>query len=132
MRGASHRKQQTIEIMKPTPLTPRGNRCLPLTDYNYRPVALDSFNTNYVRGSARSFWNITGDYLKKEARHAFWGEASLFAVMAVTALLPLISIMTPSLSQALIPGSDPDSLQVRLRSLNSIIDLPRSELVVLS
>jgi len=91
MRGASHRKQQTIEIMKPIPLTLRGNRCLPLTDYNYRPVAPDSFNTNYVRCSARSFWNITGDYLKKEARHAFWGEASLFAVMAVTALLPLIS-----------------------------------------
>jgi hypothetical protein len=91
MRGASHRKQQTIEIMKPTPLTPRGNRCFPLTDYNYRPVALDSFNSNYVRGSARSFWNITGDYFKNEARPDFLGEAALFVVIIITALLPLMN-----------------------------------------
>ena len=38
----------------------------------------------------RSFWNITGDYLKNEARHDFLGEAALFAVIVVTAFLPLI------------------------------------------
>jgi hypothetical protein len=39
----------------------------------------------------RSFWNITGDYLKNEARHDFLGEAALFAVAVITAFLPLIS-----------------------------------------
>jgi hypothetical protein len=39
----------------------------------------------------RSFWNITGDYLKNEARHDFLGEAALFAVVVFTAFLPLIS-----------------------------------------
>jgi rhamnogalacturonyl hydrolase YesR len=39
----------------------------------------------------QSFWNITGDYYKSEARQDFWGEASLWAVLALTAFLPLIS-----------------------------------------
>ena len=63
----------------------------PITDYNYHSVAFEESRTHHVRNPARSFWNITGDYLKNEARHDFWGEATLFVVMAVTALLPLIS-----------------------------------------
>jgi hypothetical protein len=93
--GASHGKQQTIEIMKPTPLTLRGNRCSPLTDYNYRPVALDSFNTNCARLSPLSLWDISRDYFKNEARHDFLGEAALFATIICTAFLPLISNAHP-------------------------------------
>jgi hypothetical protein len=104
MRGASHRKQQIIETMKPTPLTARNAGCRdsfdptmsrgrrsPVTDYNYHSVAPETSGPNCRYGSARSFWNITGDYFKNEARHDFLGEAALFAVLVITAFLPLIS-----------------------------------------
>ena len=63
----------------------------PITDYDYHSVSFEHSSAKFVHPAARSFWNITGDYLKNEARHDFWGEASLFVVMAVPALLPLIS-----------------------------------------
>jgi len=101
MRGASHRKQR---IMKPTFLTLissrrgesfDGGKCRsrrsPVTDYNYHSVAFEGSSTRYIRSRPRSFWNITGDYYKSEARQDFWGEASLWAVLALTAFLPLIS-----------------------------------------
>jgi hypothetical protein len=90
--------------MKPTPLTThnasrrdsldfvmyKADRS-PITDYNYHSISLESSSAKFVRPVERSFWNITDDYLKNEARHAFWGEAALFGILAVTALLPLIS-----------------------------------------
>jgi hypothetical protein len=77
--------------MKPTPLTLRGNRHLPTTDYNYHSVALESFNTNCARVPALSLWDISRNYFKNEARHDFLGEAALFAVIVFTAFLPLIN-----------------------------------------
>ena len=62
-----------------------------LTDYNYHSVVFDGSSARYVQTRARSFWNITGDYYKSEARQDFWGEASLWVVLALTAFLPLIS-----------------------------------------
>lgn len=62
----------------------------PVTDYNYHSVALEVSSAPNVQARARSFWNITGDYYKSEARRDFWGEASLWAVLALTAFLPLI------------------------------------------
>ncbi len=44
-----------------------------------------------MRNCARSFWNITGEYFKNEARYEFWGEAALWAVLTLTAFLPLIT-----------------------------------------
>jgi hypothetical protein len=67
------------------------SRRSPVTDYNYHSVAFEGSSTRYVRTRARSFWNITGDYFKNEARYDFWGEAALWAVLTLTALLPLIS-----------------------------------------
>lgn len=67
------------------------SRRFPVTDYNYHSVALEGSSAPYLHARARSFWNITGDYYKSEARHDFWGEASLWAVLALTAFLPLIS-----------------------------------------
>jgi hypothetical protein len=67
----------------------RGRR-LPVTDYNYHSVAFEGSRARYIRRRPRSFWNITGDYFKNEARQDFWGEASLWAVLALTASLPLI------------------------------------------
>jgi len=63
----------------------------PLTDHNYHSVAIEEAGAPYVRKCARSFWNITGDYFKNEARYDFWGEAALWAVLTITAFLPLIS-----------------------------------------
>jgi len=67
------------------------SRHLPVTDYNYHSVAFEGSGSRYASARARSFWNITGDYYKSEARQDFWGEASLWAVLALTAFLPLIS-----------------------------------------
>ena len=62
-----------------------------IANYNYHAVTFESFRANCGRTSVRSFWNITGDYLKNEARHDFLGEVALFAVVVITAFLPLIS-----------------------------------------
>jgi hypothetical protein len=53
----------------------------------------------YIRGvesslcvqARESFWNITGEYFKNEARYDFGGEAALWAVLTLTAFLPLIT-----------------------------------------
>jgi hypothetical protein len=58
---------------------------------NYQSLTFESFRANCGRSPVRSFWNITGDYLKNEARQDFLGEVALFAVLVITAFLPLIS-----------------------------------------
>jgi hypothetical protein len=40
---------------------------------------------------APSFRNIAADYFKREARHDFWSEAALFALITITTALPLIN-----------------------------------------
>jgi hypothetical protein len=69
----------------------RSRHMSQIADYNCHSVTFESFRANCGRTSVRSFWNITGDYLKNEARHDFLGEAALFAVVVVTAFLPLIN-----------------------------------------
>ena len=101
MRGASHRKQIIMKPTFPTLIRSRcresfdGDKCRsrrsPVTDYNYHSVAFEGSSARYVHARARSFWNITGDYYKSEARQDFWGEASLWVVLALIAFLPLIS-----------------------------------------
>jgi hypothetical protein len=63
----------------------------PVTDYNYHPLTFEESSRRYVCKRARSFWNITGEYFKNEARYAFWGEAALWAVLTLTAFLSLIT-----------------------------------------
>jgi hypothetical protein len=63
----------------------------PITDYSYQFAAFGESSERFVHNSARSFWNIAGDYLKDEARHDFQSEAILFAFISVTAALPLIN-----------------------------------------
>ena len=90
--------------MKPTPLTipnrgrrdlfdptERQSRRMPVTDYRYHSVAFGEFSGRYMRNPAQPFWNIADNYLKDEARHDFWSEAALFAVITVTAALPLMN-----------------------------------------
>jgi hypothetical protein len=90
--------------MKPMPLTTfndsspdsfnpaacKRNR-VPMTDYSYQAVALGGSSGRYTRYPPQSFWKIAGDYLKDEARHDFQSEGMLFAVIAITAALPLIN-----------------------------------------
>ena len=100
-RGASHRKQRIMKPTLPTLIRSRrsepfeGDRCrsrrFPVTDYNYHSVAFEGSSARYMHARPRSFWNITGDYYQSEARQDFWGEASLWLVLALTAFLPLIS-----------------------------------------
>src|SRR5437667_1823328 len=68
-----------------------GSRYSLVTDYNYHSVAFEESSARYARNRARSFWNITGDYFKNEARYDFWGEVALWAVLTLTAFLPLIT-----------------------------------------
>jgi hypothetical protein len=63
----------------------------PITDYSYHSFAFGESSGRYLRIPARSFWNIANDYLKEEARHDFQSEAMLFAVITITAALPLIN-----------------------------------------
>jgi hypothetical protein len=69
----------------------RKDRRSPITDCNYQSVPLEHSSAKYASASARSFWNIAGDYFKNEARHEFLGEAAVFGVIIVTAFLPLLS-----------------------------------------
>ncbi|PYL08425.1 MAG: hypothetical protein DME33_07465 [Verrucomicrobia bacterium] len=50
----------------------RKSRRSPVTDYNYHSVAFEGSHARYASPRARSFWNLTGDYLKNEARYDFW------------------------------------------------------------
>ena len=90
--------------MKPTPLTipnrgrrdlfdPTERKCrrMLVTDYSYHSAAFGGFSGRYMRNPAQPFWNIAGNYLKDEARHDFWSEATLFAFITVTAALPLMN-----------------------------------------
>ena len=90
--------------MKPIPLTTsqdrrrhpfdhaaRKFRRSPITDYNYHSVAFGGSSGRYTRYPPQSFWKMAGDYLKDEARHDFQSEGMLFAVISITAALPLIN-----------------------------------------
>jgi hypothetical protein len=74
-------------------LDPAQRQChrMPLTDYGYHSVAFGGFNGRYMRSPAQPFWNIAANYLKGEARHDFWSEAALFALITITAALPLMN-----------------------------------------
>lgn len=63
----------------------------PITDYGYQSAAFGESSGRFVHNSGRSFWNIASDYLNYEARHDFQTEAIFFALISVTAALPLIN-----------------------------------------
>jgi hypothetical protein len=102
--GASDRKQTTLEIMKPVPLTPSYDRqrdsfdrtlgkCRrsPITDFSYDSGAFEDSSAHCAPVHVRSFWTIGGDYFKRESRQDFRREAALFAIITITAALPLIN-----------------------------------------
>ncbi|HZR05397.1 MAG TPA: hypothetical protein VFA61_06180 [Candidatus Udaeobacter sp.] len=77
--------------MKPiSKIAGKSNRS-PLIDCNYRPMTLDGFRARCVRPGAPRFWNISGQYFQNEARHEFLLEAVCFAIVIITAAVPLVS-----------------------------------------
>jgi hypothetical protein len=97
-------ENENFRNMKPKPLTAskdrrpdpfdraaRKSHRSPITDYNYHSVAFGGSSGRYTRNPPRSFWKISGDYLKDEARHDFQSEGTLFAIITITAALPLIN-----------------------------------------
>jgi hypothetical protein len=71
--------------------TARKSHWSPITDYSYHSVAFGGSRGRFRRYPSRSFWKIAGDYLKDEARHDFQSEGMLFAVITISAALPLIN-----------------------------------------
>jgi hypothetical protein len=63
----------------------------PSVDCNYHSIALGGFNGRCAKVSAPSFLNISRDYFRNEARHDFAGEAACFAMIVVTAAVPVVS-----------------------------------------
>jgi len=62
-----------------------------ITDHSYHSVEFGGFSGRKMRNPPQSFRTIAGDYLKDEARHDFWTEATLFAFITITAALPLMN-----------------------------------------
>jgi hypothetical protein len=77
--------------MKPTSLIVRNHRRFPLTDCNYNSVTLTGYRGQCAKPMAPSFRNISRQYFENEARHDFIGEAILFAMLVITAAVPLVS-----------------------------------------
>jgi hypothetical protein len=76
--------------MKPTSIVTH-HTSFPLTDCNYYSVTLSGHCGRCVKPVVQSFRNISRQYFQKEARHDFVGEAILFAMLMITAAVPLVS-----------------------------------------
>jgi len=77
--------------MKPISIIAGKSKRFPLTDCNYRPMTLDEYQGRCVKTGTPRFWNISSQYFKNEARHDFLIEAVCFAVIIITAAMPLVS-----------------------------------------
>jgi hypothetical protein len=77
--------------MKPISITARNHRRFPLVEWNYQPVMLGGYRSRCIKSEAPSFRNISHEYFHKEVRRDFVGEVIIFAVIAATAVAPLLS-----------------------------------------
>jgi hypothetical protein len=77
--------------MKPISVIAAKNNRSRLIDCNYRPMTLDEFRGRCVTTRTPGFWNISGQYFQNEARHDFLVEAVCFAIVVITAAVPLVS-----------------------------------------
>ena len=72
-------------------MSARSEKRFPLTDCNYHSVTLRAYRGRCAKAAAPSFRNISRQYFQKEARHDFVGEAILFAILIITAAVPVMS-----------------------------------------
>ena len=77
--------------MKPISVIVAKNNRFPLIDCNYRPMTLDGYRERCVRTKTPPFWNISAQYFQNEARNDFLVEAVCFAIVIITAAVPLVS-----------------------------------------
>ncbi len=77
--------------MKPRLTTNGSNNRFPVTDYNYHSVAIGEFNGHCAKIEAPSFLNISRDYFENEAPRSFISEAAFFAMITITAAVPVVS-----------------------------------------
>jgi len=67
-------------------------RNFPKTDFNYHSASLADCGAGCgATFRAPSFCDISRDYLNREARNNFLIEAALFAMIVITAALPLLN-----------------------------------------
>ena len=69
----------------------RAGSALPKTDYSFRAGSAANGGGRCFGSRYPSFRSISQDYFKNEVRHSFAGEAALFAVIVMTAAVPIIS-----------------------------------------
>jgi len=69
---------------------PSARIALPKTDQNFRADSLADFSGRCHGSPAPSFRRISNDYFNNEARGHFLSEAAMFALMVVTAAVPVI------------------------------------------
>jgi hypothetical protein len=77
--------------MKPTFITTHNQKRFPLIDCNYHSVMLSGYHGRCAKPAAPSFRNISRQYFRNEARHEFAVEGIFFAILIVTATVPLVS-----------------------------------------
>jgi len=75
--------------MKPTSLAARKR--FPFIDWNYQSVTISGYRGHCAKSLPPSFRNISRDYLQREARHDFVGEAIVFAMLIVISTVALAS-----------------------------------------
>lgn len=69
----------------------RQGSALPQTDYSYQGDSVANMGGRCFGSRRPSFRSISQDYFKNEARHSFAGEAALFAVIVMTAAVPILN-----------------------------------------
>jgi hypothetical protein len=77
--------------MKPTFITTRSQKPFPFIGCNYHSVTLGGYHGRCAKLAAPSFRNISRQYFQKEARRDFFGEGILFAMLVITAAVPMAS-----------------------------------------
>jgi hypothetical protein len=77
--------------MKPTLNRTRNEKRFPLIDCNYRSAMFGGYRSRCAKSTSPSFRDISHQYFQNEARNDFVGEAILFAMLSVTAAVPLVS-----------------------------------------
>jgi hypothetical protein len=77
--------------MKPIPKIADKSDRFPLIDCNYRAMTLDGYRARCVKTGTPRFRNISAQYFQNEARHDFLVEAVCFAIIIITAAVPLVS-----------------------------------------
>ena len=76
--------------MKPTDITSKNGSRFPLTDCNYHAPLSGGSCARFTNVPSNSFWRFSRDYFAVESDRSFMSEAIVFAVLAITAAVPML------------------------------------------